>query len=291
MIYQDGDSLKNYRADSIYYAVSLPVGTAAFPDLSWEPGDEWQTITMSQLDSTANSLIRQINVTSESMHTRTYTVSYTIEKSDVDTLQMIFVQQRRIENFEGKNNEYTFELTASEATELNGKMPVVEYITGDDYQTVFVSQQTEETLTGKTLGYKSLVTVTAASGATRTYTIHYPVQKSDEATLNMINVAGKPLSNFVSEQYSYKQEIDVNAAVPVVTVIKKEEIQVVEISINEDTVSVLVTAEDGITTASYSLIFERVMSSITTLQRIILIDQAGDTLPSYQFPFTKQANR
>ena len=291
MIYQDGDSLKNYRADSIYYAVSLPVGTAAFPDLSWEPGDEWQTITMSRLDSTANSLIRQINVTSESMHTRTYTVSYTIEKSDVDTLQMIFVQQRRIENFEGKNNEYTFELTASEATELNGKMPVVEYISGDDYQTVFVSQQTEETLTGKTLGYKSLVTVTAASGATRTYTIHYPVQKSDEATLNMINVAGKPLSNFVSEQYSYKQEIDVNAAVPVVTVIKKEEIQVVEISINEDTVSVLVTAEDGITTASYSLIFERVMSSITTLQRIILIDQAGDTLPSYQFPFIPEERR
>lgn len=291
MIYQDGDSLKNYRADSIYYAISLPVGTAAFPDLSWENGDEWQTITMSRLDSTANSLIRQINVTSESMHTRTYTVSYTIEKSNVDTLQMIFVQQRRIENFEGKNNEYTFELTASEASELNGRLPVVEYITGDDYQSVFVSQQTEETLTGKTLGYKSLVTVTAASGATRTYTIHYPVQKSDEATLNMINVGGKPLSNFISEQYNYKQEIDVNAAVPVVTVIKKEEIQVVEISINEDTVSVLVTAEDGITTASYSLIFERVMSSITTLQRIILINQAGDTLPSYQFPFIPEERR
>ena len=291
MIYQDGDSLKNYRADSIYYAISLPVGTAAFPDLSWENGDEWQTITMSQLDSTANSLIRQINVTSESMHTRTYTISYTIEKSNVDTLQMIFVQQRRIENFEGKNNEYTFELTASEASELNGRLPVVEYITGDDYQSVFVSQQTEETLTGKTLGYKSLVTVTAASGATRTYTIHYPVQKSDEATLNMINVGGKPLSNFVSEQYNYKQEIDVNAAVPVVTVIKKEEIQVVEISINEDTVSVLVTAEDGITTASYSLIFERVMSSITTLQRIILINQTGDTLPSYQFPFIPEERR
>lgn len=291
MIYQDGDSLKNYRADSIYYAISLPVGTAAFPDLSWENGDEWQTITMSRLDSTANSLIRQINVTSESMHTRTYTVSYTIEKSNVDTLQMIFVQQRRIENFEGKNNEYSFELTASEASELNGRLPVVEYITGDDYQSVFVSQQTEETLTGKTLGYKSLVTVTAASGATRTYTIHYPVQKSDEATLNMINVGGKPLSNFISEQYNYKQEIDVNAAVPVVTVIKKEEIQVVEISINEDTVSVLVTAEDGITTASYNLIFERVMSSITTLQRIILINQAGDTLPSYQFPFIPEERR
>ena len=291
MIYEDGKPLSRYRADSIYYAVSLPVGTAAFPDLSWEPGDEWQTISMSRLDSTANSLIRQINVTSESMRTRTYTVSYTIEKSSVDTLQMIFVQQRRIENFEGRNNEYSFELTASEATELNGRMPVVEYITGDDYQSVFVSQQTEETLTGKTLGYKSIVTVTAASGATRTYTIHYPVQKSDEATLNMINVGGKPLSNFVSEQYNYKQQIDVNTAVPVVTVIKKEEIQVVEISINEDTVSVLVLAEDGISTATYTLIFERVMSSITTLRHILLIDQAGDTLPSYIFPFIPEERR
>ena len=283
MIYQDGKALEGFAPQNKYYTLTLPVGTTAFPELGWEEADDWQTVTMDTVESTANQLIRQIIVTSESGKKNTYTVSYTIEKSDVDWLQMIFIDQKQLADFDAATYEYYYELTASYAAELNGQLPAVEYLSGDEYQSVLVSQ-VRDSLESKSLGYKTVITVTAATGATRTYTIHYPVQKSGEATLNMINLAGKPLANYDAERFNYRVEIDVEASVPVVTVIKKEEIQVVEITINEDVVTVLVTAEDG-TQATYTLTFERIMSSITTLQDIILRDEEGVQLPAAQFPF------
>ena len=282
-IFQDGQPLAGFAPQTKYYTLTLPVGTTAFPDLSWEEADDWQIVKMDTVESSADQLIRQIVVTSESGKKNFYTVSYTIEKSDVDWLQMIFIDQKQLPEFNAYNYEYYYELTASYATELNGQVPIVEYISGDEYQTVLVSQ-VRDSLESKSLGYKSIITVTAATGATKTYTIHYPVQKSSEATLNMINLGGKPLTNYDAERFNYKVEIDLEASVPVVTVIKKEEIQVVEITINDDVVSVFVTAEDG-TQQTYTLIFERIMSSITTLQDIILRDEDGVQFPAAQFPF------
>ena len=283
MIYQDGKPLEGFEPDNKYYALSLQVGTAAFPDLSWEEADDWQTVIMDTVEMSADKLIRQIVVTSESGKKNFYTVSYTILKSSVDTLQMLFVDQKQLAGFNANTLEYYYELTAAYAAELNGQVPLVEYISGDEYQTVLVSQ-VRDSLEGKSLGYKSIVTVTAATGATRTYTIHYPVQKSSEATLNMINLAGKPLANYDAERFSYKVEIDVEASVPVVTVLKKEEIQVVEISINGDVVTIDVTAEDG-SQQTYTLTFERIMSSITTLRDIVLYDENQEKFPAAQFPY------
>ena len=282
-IFQDGQPLEGFAPQTKYYTLTLPVGTTTFPDLSWEEADDWQTVKMDTVESSADQLIRQIVVTSESGKKNFYTVSYTIEKSDVDWLQMIFIDQKQLPEFNAYSYEYYYELTAAYAAELNGALPIVEYISGDEYQTVLVSQ-VRDSLESKSLGYKSIITVTAATGATNTYTIHYPVQKSSEATLNMINLGGKPLANYDAERFNYKVEIDLEASIPVVTVIKKEEIQVVEITIDEDVVTVLVRAEDG-TQQTYTLVFERIMSSITTLQDIILRDEEGVQLPAAQFPF------
>ena len=163
MIYQDGKPLEGFAATTMYYALSLEVGTSAFPDLSWQEQDDWQTIHMDTVESTANTLIRQIYVQSESGKKNTYTVSYTIEKSDVDYLQMIFVDQKQLAGFAPSQTEYYVTLTAAYANELNGQMPSVEYITGDEYQTVMISQMPEDSLSSKNLGYKSIITVTAAS--------------------------------------------------------------------------------------------------------------------------------
>ncbi len=290
MIYQDGRKLEGYRADSIYYPISLEVGTTAFPDVQADPADEWQTVTINQLDSTPTTLIKQIVVTSESKRTRTYTVSYTIEKSNVDTLQMLFVDQKQLPGFKASITEYYHTLSASEATALNGQLPEVDFIKGDEVQTVMVSQAADS-LSGKTLGYKSLVTVTAATGKTTIYTIHYPVELSNDATLNMINVGSKPLANYDAERYNYKLEIEMEAAVPVVSVIKKEEAQVYEINVIEDTVTlvdtvkIVVWAESAKENAVYTLTFEHLKSKVTDLRDIILIGADSVPFPTTEFPY------
>ena len=145
--------------------------------------------------------------------------------------------------------------------------------------------QVVDSLAGKSLGYKSLVTVTAATGKTTMYTIHYPVELSTDATLNMINVGTKPLANYDAERFIYKLEIEMEAAVPVVSVIKKEEAQVYEINVLEDTVKVVVWAESLKDSAVYTLSFERLKSKVTDLRDIILVGADSVPFPTSEFPY------
>ena len=286
MIYEDGQPLSGFDENTMYYTLSLPVGTSNFPDLGWLEKDDYQTIAMDTVEATLNTLIRQIIVTSESGKKNTYTVSYTIEKSDVDTLQMLFIDHKPLANFEGKTVVYLDTLSAAYAAELAGQLPIVEYTVGDEYQTVLVSQVPEDELSEKSLGYKSIITVTAATGKTRIYTIHYPVELSNDATLNMINVSAKPLANYDAERFNYRLEIAKEASVPVVTVIKKEEAQTYEIRALGDTVQIVVWAESKKDSATYTLTFERLKSANTMLRDIILTDiNTSERLPSSEFPY------
>ena len=268
MLYADGDSLAGFAPHRFFYTDSLAVGTTAFPELSWEEADEWQTIVMDTVLSDASNLIRTVKVTAENGQSNTYTVSYAVRQSDVDTLQAIFVDNKVLEEFNAHTTEYYYLLTAEQATELNGALPVVTYTEGDKYQTVLVSQA-PDSLSGKSLGYKSLVTVTAATGAMRTYTIHYPVERSSDATLNMIMLGGQPLPDFDAERYTYSPVIEGRQPLPLVSVVKKEEAQTYEIFVEEDTVRISVTAESG-ATQDYTLRFNRQLSDNTRLANILI---------------------
>ncbi|MBQ2312070.1 MAG: phosphotransferase, partial [Firmicutes bacterium] len=152
-------------------------------------------------------------------------------------------------------------------------------------QTVMVAQMPEDQLSGKSLGYKTVITVTAQTGKTRIYTIHYPVELSTEATLNMIMLGGKTLPNFDAERFNYKVDIEKEASIPVVSVIKKEDVQTNEIQVLEDVVHIKVTAEDVNFSHTYTLTFERQKSNVTTLRDIVLTDAKGVVFPSYEFPY------
>ncbi len=267
-VFEDGLAKSTFHADEFYYNDSLPVGTLAFPELSWEEADEWQTVVMDTVLNDANTLIRRIHVTSESGKKNTYLFTHTICKSTADTLQMLYVDTKPLPGFTPLQNEYYYELTAAYANELaDGQLPNVEFLAADTLQKVMITQA-KDSLSGKSLGYKTIVSVTAPSGAMRVYTIHYPVETSSDATLNMILLAGKPISNFYSETESYRIDWDARAALPVVTVAKKEEAQTYDIIIAGDSIMIDVKAEDKITTMQYAIIFNRQLSDNTLLHNI-----------------------
>ncbi|MBR1878621.1 MAG: hypothetical protein IJ814_06430 [Paludibacteraceae bacterium] len=268
MLYADGDSLTGFAPRKFFYTDSLAVGTTAFPELNWEEADEWQTIALDTVLSDASNLIRTVKVTAENGNSNTYTVSYTIRQSDIDTLQALFVDNKVLEDFNARTMEYYYLLTAEQAAEQNGALPQITYTEGDKYQTVLVSQA-PDSLSGKSLGYKSLITVTAATGAMRTYTIHYPVERSADATLNMIMLGGQPLPDFDAERYTYSPVIEGRQPLPLVSVVKKEEAQTYEIFVDTDTVRIMVTAENG-DTQDYTLKFNRQLSDNTRLANILI---------------------
>ena len=51
-IYEDGQPMNDFEPRTMYYTKSLPVGTLAFPDLSWQEVNDLQTITMDTMEFT-----------------------------------------------------------------------------------------------------------------------------------------------------------------------------------------------------------------------------------------------
>lgn len=266
MIYADEVPVAGFAPRTFYYLFSLPVGTTAFPELAWTNGDEWQNVRVDTLQHTDHILARQLVVTSESGRSNYYTAAYTILQSSVDTLKMIYIDEKPLADFVATTTEYWYTVPAN-ATEV----PSVYPLQGDDYQTVKISQS-KETMAAKSLDLKTEIEVIAANGTSRTYIIHYPKELSSETDLDMIFVGGKNLSDFDSERYFYKVPLPIEIVdIPLVTVVKKEDAQQVEIATNGDTVFVHVTAENR-DKATYTLAFERIKSANANLQNISLGD-------------------
>lgn len=266
MIYADEVPVVGFAPRTFYYLLSLPVGTTVFPELAWTNGDEWQNVRIDTLQHTDYTLARQLVVTSESGRSNYYTVAYSILQSSVDTLKMIYIDEKPLADFVAATTEYWYTVPAN-ATEV----PSVYPLQGDDYQTVKITQS-KETMAAKSLDMKTEIEVIAANGTSRTYIIHYPKELSSETDLDMIFVGGKNLSDFDSERFFYRVPLSVEIVdIPLVTVAKKEDAQQVEIATNGDTVFVHVTAENR-DKATYTLAFERIKSANANLQNISLGD-------------------
>ena len=287
MIYQGRDSLPGFKPTTFYYAYELGADET-FPDLSWQDPDNYPTVSpidTVEYDPVAQKLVRQIKVTAEDTTiSNTYTVAYTIRKSDVDTLQMIFIGSKPLPNFKANIMEYEYKLTAAEVVALDGELPEIDPIPGEEGKQKIEVLQVRDNYGVKTIGYKHVVTVTAAAGNSRTYTVHYPRELSDDATLKMIFVDENPLPNFDAERNSYKIELDYGVPVPNVTEAAKD-FQKVKHNQHGDTVEIIVTAELETVQNVYTLVFERRKSDVTLLRNIILLDAKGKQLPYDLFAF------
>lgn len=284
MIYADGDTLDGFAPRTYYYKQTLPVGTTVFPNLEWVEGDDYQEVKLQTVSESAESLVRQIIVTAQSGKKATYTVAYEIAKSSVDTLQMIRVDRKPLEGFRSDVYEYFYHLSVEAAEVFADSLILVDCTLGDMYQDTTIVY-VPETMSGKTLGYKTIITVTAQTGAQHIYTIHYPVDLSMESTLEMIYLNGVEINGFSDLRFNYREEIGMTDAIPVVTVTKKEEAQTVDIRVETDAVRIVVTAEDGTANSEYLITFERLKSAVTTLKEIILTNIHDVRLTSGEFPY------
>ena len=293
--------LQGFQPKKDTYYRDLAVGTEHFPEINY--GDEryagdglWPTIEVvtDTIDSINMTRFHQTLVTAQSGRTRTYSINYRILKSDVTTLHGILVDTtdlgafKAIEGFNPEKVEYYVELSASRALAYqDGKLPQIEAVKDDNQDTTV--NVVRDSLTTKSLGYRHVITVTAENGSSRVYTVHYPVRLSSDATLFTIKYGDQVVPNFDPERGSYKIEIELGAAIPIITPVKNEEAQTYEINVRNDSVFVDVWAEDG-TPNQYLIVFERVKSSITMLNNIILTDSiTGKQLPFDLFEFKKDS--
>ncbi len=198
-IFFDNLPYDRFDPNTTQYDSVMPYGTTTIPQITWEAGDAFQTVTKDSIFDGLNGHYT-LTVTAENGNSRTYTFSFSVAKSNIATLNNIVLNGTAIDNFDKETTEYNVTLpygTTVSTLEIT-------YEKGDAEQIVEVVRG-ENTAT---------ITVTAADGSTTTvYHITFTTKLSDNAFLQMIFLNGDSLStqaanfvveeNFASDDYEY----------------------------------------------------------------------------------------
>lgn len=262
-IYGDGMLIEGFRPDSFYYAYTLPVGSTHIPELSWDEADRWQTINATNAYESELGRITQIQVIAMSGRKNTYTVSYTIEQSSVDTLQMIYLQSDSLQGFDAHTNDYYINLAPGDSI-----APAIAWQEGDEYQTV-TAELLPYMVADTQIGWKQVLNVQAQNGQTRVYTIYFLYTRVLSTNTDLLNIYinGQPLEGFNPQRYSYTYTVPEGGTLPSVLVEKADPAQTVAID-HADITRITVTAEDPQYQDTYTITFNYQQSPYSFLEGI-----------------------
>ena len=261
-IFIGGVALEGFSPDVTSYNYVLPVGTTALPEITWEAGDEFQTVSPTYAGPNGKS---RITVTAGDGSTTIYIISFSVETFSVNTLAALAVEGYNI-GFQPETNEYWVNLPQGTTS-----LPVVSYtLVNENFQTASVRP-----LTGGLSGdYK--ITVRPSSGASRTYIIHFSVATSTNMDLSMIYVGGTALENFDTEVTEYEITLPEGVSkIPAVTFDKAETSQRVLSVLDGRVQTITVTAQSG-ATRTYTITFIVTVSENAYLEMIYL---GADSVP------------
>ena len=258
-----GVAIEGFRADSLDYRCVLPSGTIVLPEIEVEKADAAQVVVIQKGGVNGVTLIK---VSAEDGTLRTYTITFSVEKSANAFLKMIYVDGVALAGFEAEKLEYTYEI-AEDAT----KCPTFTVDKSAGQVVSVVTPQIEGVVK---------ITVKPELGAANVYTVrvHYP--ESDVVALKNLKVAGATIGGFNAEvlEYTYKLPLG-TVELPVIEyeLLSSEQVAYVEKGgVNGDT-RVYVRAENGVERV-YVIHFMIEKSSVATLTSIQV---AGDTIADF----------
>ncbi len=227
----DGVEIENWNPDTLVYSITLPRGTTTQPTVTWEAGDQFQTIRKS--DGGVNGDTR-ITVKAQNGQSTIYTIRFSVETNSNTALEAIYVGGVEIDNFVPETLEYQITLPGGTTV-----LPSITYTKGDESQTVAISRGG---LNGETT-----ITVRAEDGSTRVYKLTFSVQKSANALLNGIYADSVMITGFEPQILNYELTIPMSAtSCPMFTVDKNDGQQVtITVPAIAGLVKISVTPETG----------------------------------------------
>ncbi|MGM9810747.1 MAG: hypothetical protein ACI30J_07770, partial [Paludibacteraceae bacterium] len=252
MITLDGEDLEGFSPEVNEYTIHLPMGTTEQPEVGWTPNDEYQTVSMRKGTAITDDV--KITVRPQSGASRTYTLHFTLEVSGNTALAMIYLDGDSLQGFHADTLHYVDTLQAGVS-----EVPSITYDKGDETQKVLAITE----------GYVHTLTVTAPSGAKRTYTITFVVQKSENAFLQMIYLDNDSLQGFDKNVLAYEVELTTPTC-PAITVDKENGQQVtITTPYGEGTARIRVQPEQGAAN-TYTILFTKAAQTTVQLQNILL---------------------
>lgn len=228
MIYLDGQPLADYDRETLEYYVNLPKGTTTLPAVTYDQANPYQTVTARSGGINGDY---KLTVRPQTGASRTYVIHFSVSTSSETRLSMILLNGEPMEGFSPDEQSYSDTLPAGVST-----IPTVTYTKMEE------SQRVLSVVNGTTV----MLTVTAESGAKRTYTLEFVLRKSANAFLKMIYLDGDSLADFDPEVLVYRHHLDSAALCPQITVEKNAGQQVSIVAPYSDgDAKIMVSPESG----------------------------------------------
>ena len=206
--------------------------------------------------------------------TNTYVVVVEKMQSDVCTLEAIYLDGALLDGFQPSTYDYYVELPYG--TTL---LPEVTAITTDPAATVTVN----------TTEWQATIVVTAENNDQLTYNIYFTIAKNTDATLSGIYADGALIANFDEETLGYTLELPFGSTLPAITATPTDPNATVAITAEDEWhYTILVTAEDGITTLTYTVTLVIMSSTNSNLLNIFINGEPleGFTPTDYEYAIT-----
>ena len=267
----NGTALTGFASTTTTYNVVLPYGTTVVPVVAATTTATVATKVITQ--ATALPGTATIVVTAEDLSTKTYTINFTVAAASADaTLSNLTTSVGTLNpSFSSGTTSYAVELPYGTTT-----VPTVTPTVNESHATKAISYPSS--LPGATT-----VTVTAQDGTTTTtYTVNYTVAKNSDATLTGLTVsAGTLTPAFDAATTAYSVELPVGSTVyPTITATPATgATEVTTTTAFPGTATIVVTAEDSVTTKTYTISFTVAKSTDATLTGLTV--GAGTLTPAF----------
>ena len=271
MIYLNGDSLENFVPEQLTYTVKLD--QEVIPEITVDPNPN-QKVNITQPASFGTA---HIMVQPEAGSAVEYAIIFTsasepeipdfatdsFPASSNASLEAIYINGKLYQQNPAPQT-YTYELPCRTA-----QVPSVVPVAGALGQTI--------TMTSAGLNQTTTIHVVAADGITTAeYAIEFPVAKSKNTELELIEIDGAEL-NFDAATREYTITLPYGTSeVPTISITKAEAEQEVILCTNGFAApsTIQVTAEDG-TEGTYTLIFNKAYAPFENTLQSIIVDHVG----------------
>ena len=261
----DGQALQGFHPDTLNYTVTLPAGTTALPVVTYTQGDEYQIVTLST--SAATRTVR-IVVKAGDGSSRVYTLTFEIEKSANALLKMIYLDGDSLKNFNPEQLSYTVALEQEMIPDITvaqapGQKVNITQPAGFGKAHIVVQPEV-----GTSIEYTIIFTSVTEPTIPEFAADSFPL--SSDVSLAAIYINGALYQeNPAPQTYTYNlpwRTAQVPSVVPVANSLGQT-ITMSSPGLNQTT-TIHVVAEDGITTADYAIAFPVAKSSNTQLELI-----------------------
>ena len=267
-------SIDGFEPNKFTYDIKLPAGS----DMPM-----FKAITADGATAVANANEQgrfttiTYNVTSEDgTANNTYEVMVEILQSSVNTLEAIYLNGAQLDGFETNTLQYNIELPYG-----TNQLPEVTAMVSDPTATA--------TIAVDTANMQATITVTAENNEQRLYNIFFTIAKNTDASLSGILTDGTLIANFDEMTLDYTVDIPFGATLPAITATPNDTNATVAITaVDAMQYRIDVTAEDELTTLTYTVTFAHLPSTNSNLLNILTDGQAleGFNATDYEYSVT-----